>query len=146
MGNRAPFALSSPLKHAAIKLSCLMFDAKRVPGFSLLVRFNGGRTLLLLMNRRRRRSSGLYRIRDNVTVGDVSFEHAAVAVSDKKFLTDVDGLIGLDVFSMFLVTVDFQKMVLKLAPGWELIILAIWERRVEPCPRCDARLDRVRES
>jgi predicted aspartyl protease len=145
MGNRSAFSLSSPLQHAEIKLSWLMFDAKRVRGFSLPVRFNGGRTLHLLMdtgaggvvlNQKAAEAAGLRKITDlkfwgigdegdrtgytaaadSVTVGDISFEHCPVAVSDKKYLTDEDGLIGLDVFSRFLVTVDFQKMVLKLDP------------------------------
>jgi predicted aspartyl protease len=145
MGDRTPFALSSPLKHEEIKLSWLMANAKRVRGYSLPVRFNGGKTLHLLMdsgaggivlNKKAADAAGLPKITDlkcwgigdegdrtgytasadTVTVGDVSFEHCPVAVSEKRFLTDEDGLIGLDVFSMFLVTVDFQKMVLKLDP------------------------------
>jgi hypothetical protein len=145
IGNHTPLALGSAMKHEEIKLSWLMFDAKRVRGFSLSVRFNGGKTLHLLMgsgaggiilNQKAAESSGLRKITDlkfwgigdegdrtgytasadNVTVGDVSFENCPVAVSDKKFLTDQDGFIGLDVFSMYLISVDFQKMILRLDP------------------------------
>jgi predicted aspartyl protease len=122
-----------------------MMDSKVIRGFALPVSFNGGKTMRLMMdsgaggillNERAARAAGLPKIADlkfsglgdegdrtgytalaaNVTIGDVSFNNCPIGVSDKKFLADEDGLIGTDIFSMFLVTIDIQKMVLKLDP------------------------------
>ena len=145
MDNREPFALASPLAHTEIKLSDLLFDSRRIRGFSVPVSFNGGKTLHLLLdsgaggivlNEKAALAAGLQKIADlkfwgignegdrtgytafaeSVRAGDVQFKNCPVAVSDKKFLTDEDGLIGPNVFSKFLVTIDFQKRLLKLDP------------------------------
>jgi predicted aspartyl protease len=144
-GDRTLFKLSSPLEHAEIKLSHLMFDSQHIRGFALPVSFNGGRPLRLLvdsgaggivLNKKAAESAGLPRIADiqfrgigdegdrtgytavaeSVKIGDVSFKNCPITVSERKFLTDEDGLIGTNIFAMFLVTIDFQKMILKLDP------------------------------
>jgi hypothetical protein len=53
---------------------------------------------------------------DTVRIGSVEFADSIVRVSDKKTFPDIDGLIGMDVFSAFLVTLDFPKRMLRLAP------------------------------
>jgi len=49
--------------------------------------------------------------------GTFSFKDCLIeSVGKGSFITDEDGLIGPSIFSMFLVTIDFEKMVLKLDP------------------------------
>ena len=143
-GDRKLFAASSTA-HSEIKLSWLMFDPKRIRGFALPVSINGGKTLHLtmdtgadgiLLNRKAAEAAALTKISDltlrgvgdegeragqmafaeNVRIGGISFANCPIGVSDKKALADEDGLIGPEIFSMFLVTIDFEKMLLKLDP------------------------------
>ena len=145
IGDRQTYALASPNEHTEVKLSYLMYDAKRIRGFALPVSLNGGKTVRLLMdtgasgiivNRKAAEAVGLPRVSDikfygigdegdrtgymafagKLKIGEVEFNNCPIEVSERKFLTDQDGLIGTDVFSHFLVTIDFQKMVLKLDP------------------------------
>jgi predicted aspartyl protease len=60
--------------------------------------------------------TGYTALAEKVKIGDVEFSNCPIGVTEKKFLTDEDGLIGTDVFSHFLVTLDFQQMVVKLDP------------------------------
>jgi predicted aspartyl protease len=133
----------APVDHAEIKLSWLMYDSKRIRGFALPVSINGGKTLRLMMdtgsggillNRKAAEAAGLRKISDmkfwgigdegdrtgetafaeTVRVGSLVFANCLVAVADRKNLADVDGLIGPDLFSMFLVNLDFHDMTMKL--------------------------------
>jgi hypothetical protein len=144
-GGRAMFALSSPMERTENKLSRLMHDANNVRGYALPVAFNGGKPLHLLvdsgaggivLNRKSAERAGLPRIADakfggigdagdrtgytamaeTVQVGQVSFRNCPIVVSEKEPLTGQDGLIGTNIFSRFLVTLDLQKMVLRLDP------------------------------
>jgi hypothetical protein len=132
-------------QHAEIKLSLLMYDSKRIQGFALPVSINGGKTLHLLMdtgaggilvNRKAADAAGLTKISDftfrgigdegdragqtafaeTVRIGGVPFANCPIGITDRKAITDEDGLVGPEVFGMFLVTVDFEKMLLKLDP------------------------------
>jgi hypothetical protein len=143
-GDRKLFAMA-PTDHAEIKLSWLLYDARQIRGFALPVSINGGKTLHLMMdtgaggialNRKAAEAAGLPKISDlkfwgigdegnrtgqmafaeSVRIGGVSFANCPIGVSDRKALADEDGLIGPGVFSTFLVTIDFQKMLLKLDP------------------------------
>ncbi|MCL2661244.1 MAG: aspartyl protease family protein [Acidobacteriaceae bacterium] len=53
---------------------------------------------------------------DDIKIGPLEFQDCAVQVIDKKNVVDVDGLVGADVFSQFLVTLDFPTHTLKLGP------------------------------
>jgi predicted aspartyl protease len=59
---------------------------------------------------------GYRALAESVRVGSVEFQDYVVDVSDKKAVADEDGLIGMDVFSHFLVTLDFYKQELRLDP------------------------------
>ena len=60
--------------------------------------------------------SGYSAVADHIRVGELEFEDCVVSVSDRKTLTDEDGLIGADVFSSYLVDIDLPGMRLKLSP------------------------------
>jgi predicted aspartyl protease/Flp pilus assembly protein TadD len=53
---------------------------------------------------------------DDIKIGSLEFKDCAVEVIDKGNITDTDGLIGMDVFSRFLVTLDYPMRKLLLAP------------------------------
>ena len=53
---------------------------------------------------------------DDIKIGSLEFKDCAVAVMDKGNVADSDGLIGMDVFSRFLVTLDYPMRKLLLAP------------------------------
>ncbi|MGA2833591.1 MAG: aspartyl protease family protein [Terracidiphilus sp.] len=54
---------------------------------------------------------------DSIRIGNLEFQDCAVRVLDSKSgLDEVDGLIGMDVFSHFLVTLDFPMRKLLLGP------------------------------
>jgi tetratricopeptide (TPR) repeat protein/predicted aspartyl protease len=51
---------------------------------------------------------------DSIKIGDLEFQNCLVEVSEKRSVLDDDGLIGADVFSHYLVTIDFPHQKLKL--------------------------------
>jgi predicted aspartyl protease len=53
---------------------------------------------------------------DSIRVGNLEFQNCAVWVLDSHSVVGVDGLIGMDVFSRFLVTLDFPMRKLLLGP------------------------------
>jgi predicted aspartyl protease len=53
---------------------------------------------------------------DDIKIGSLEFKDCAVEVIDKGNVVDSDGLIGMDVFSRFLVTLDYPMRKLLLAP------------------------------
>jgi hypothetical protein len=53
---------------------------------------------------------------DDIKIGSLEFKDCAVEVVDKGKVADSDGLIGMDVFSRFLVTLDYPMRKLLLAP------------------------------
>src|SRR5439155_5761980 len=59
---------------------------------------------------------GYHRIAERLRVGDVEFRDALVGVSETDFVANQDGLIGTDVFSQFLVTLEFANLSLRLDP------------------------------
>jgi predicted aspartyl protease len=145
LDGKKPFTLSSPLAATEVKLSYLMFDANKVRGFAIPVSINGSKPLRLMMdtgaqgilikskaaaamgleNIGTQRVGGLgdegerssdVAIADRVTIGGVEFTSCPIIISDKKSLDQEDGLVGPSVFDRFLVTIDLQKMVLRLDP------------------------------
>ncbi|MFZ0661971.1 MAG: aspartyl protease family protein [Acidobacteriaceae bacterium] len=53
---------------------------------------------------------------DSIRIGKLEFRNCLVEVSDRRDITGIDGLIGTNVFSQFLVTLDFPSLKLTLAP------------------------------
>jgi len=53
---------------------------------------------------------------DDIKIGSLEFHNCLVRIIDKKNVLDVDGLIGADVFSSYLVTLDIPGRVVRLAP------------------------------
>lgn len=53
---------------------------------------------------------------DKITIGSIEFRNCLVEVSSKKDIVDEAGLIGADVFSKFLITLDFREQKLLLNP------------------------------
>ncbi len=53
---------------------------------------------------------------NEVSVGPLQFENVPLTVTEQRFPDGVDGLIGLDVFDRFLVTLDIKDAELDLAP------------------------------
>jgi Flp pilus assembly protein TadD/predicted aspartyl protease len=53
---------------------------------------------------------------DDIKIGSLEFKDCAVEVLNKGNVVDSDGLIGMDVFSRFLVTLDYPMRKLLLAP------------------------------
>lgn len=133
----------APVDHAEIKLSWLMYTSTVVRGFALPVSINGGKTLHLMMdtgaggillNRKAAEAAGLKKISemkfwgigdegdrtgetdfaDTVRIGGLTFSNCPVGVSDRQSLADEDGLIGPNLLSMFLISLDFHDMVMKL--------------------------------
>jgi len=52
----------------------------------------------------------------SIKVGDITFSDCAVEVSDAHSVIGFDGLIGMDVFAQYLVTLDFPLHQIRLAP------------------------------
>jgi hypothetical protein len=53
---------------------------------------------------------------DTIRIGGLEFQNCAVQVIDSRDVVEVDGLIGMDVFSNFLVTLDYPMRKLVLGP------------------------------
>jgi len=53
---------------------------------------------------------------DSIRIGDVEFRHCPITILEKKTALDIDGLIGGNVFSKFLLTIDYPKSQVRLDP------------------------------
>ena len=60
--------------------------------------------------------AGYHGLAERVRIGDVEIHDALVNVTNQDIVTNEDGLIGTDVFSQFLVTVDYAAQKLRLDP------------------------------
>jgi hypothetical protein len=62
--------------------------------------------------------SGFVGIADSISVGDVEFHNCAVQAMDVNFPNGAEGIVGLEIFSPFLITLDSQakKLVLEALP------------------------------
>lgn len=60
--------------------------------------------------------SGYLTVVDSIKIGGLEFKNCLVAVSDRHDVVGSDGLIGMDVFSHFAVTLDFPWRKLTLGP------------------------------
>jgi len=137
--------LVSPAASAEIPFVKLMWDAERVRGFGLEVKLNGAASRLqidtgaggLTVSRAVADHAGLkpffqteaggvgdqgarpgaFAVADSIEIGKLKFQDCQVKVLDSRSLPpEVDGLIGMDVFSQFLVTLDYPVRKLLLGP------------------------------
>jgi len=124
------------------ELVYLPTDRSRLRGFGLVVTVNGEKSRLLLdtgaggiiINRNLAEKAGVTRISElevagigdqgnmsgyrglakSLGIGELEFQDCTVQVLDQRSVTGEDGLIGADVFSAFLVDLDFPKETLRL--------------------------------
>ena len=136
--------LASPVSSTEIPFTPIMIDAQSIRGWGLDVLFNDHKSRLqvdtgatgLYVSRTVAERAGLKQISrseasgigskgaqggyvafaDSIKIGGLEFRNCLVEVSDRKNVVDTDGLIGMDVFSQFLVTLDFPWRKLTLGP------------------------------
>ncbi len=60
--------------------------------------------------------SGYLALADDISIGGMEFRDCVVTVADKKVAPEIEGLIGADAFSSFLVDIDFPQKVMRLSP------------------------------
>jgi tetratricopeptide (TPR) repeat protein len=135
--------LVSKVEATETKLNPIMIDPQRVQGLSLTVSFNERKAQLLLdtgasgliVKKSIAQKAGIVPIvrstqagignakdmgvslgyADSIRIGELEFQDCLVMVSDKT-VGSSDGLIGSDVFSHYLVDIDFQHQRLRLSP------------------------------
>ena len=137
--------LVSPAATTEIPFIGLMLNSTRISAFGLEVKLNGRNSRLqidtgaggLVVTRSVAQHAGLKAFSqtemsgigdqgykpgytayaDSIRIGNLEFQDCAVRVLDSRSaLGDVDGLIGMDVFSHFLVTLDYPMRKLLLGP------------------------------
>ena len=138
--------LVSKAKTTETSLVSLLQDARHLRGYGLKVEVNGRKTSLLLdtgasgilINRSLAEKAGVPRLSDvdiggigdkgqkdgyrgladSLKIGELEFQNCPVEVLEERSVIGEDGLIGSDVFSSFLVDIDFpnQKLQLKELP------------------------------
>ena len=138
--------LVTNVEHTETRLERLLTDPFHLRGYGLRVNVNGQTTRLLLdtgaggllINKRTAEKAGVKPVMqtklrgigdkgpvggyvgyaDSIKVGGLEFQNCLVEVSEKRSIAEEDGLIGADVFSHFLVTLDFpqEKLLLSELP------------------------------
>jgi tetratricopeptide (TPR) repeat protein len=138
--------LVSEYRPYRIKLQTLMHDPQRGSnGMGLAVSFNGRKPLLLevdtgasgvILNPAAAGRAGVASlstahmlgigdggdqstkvgIAEQMRIGDVEFANFPVEIGERKFMEDVQGLIGTDVFSRFLIKLNIPESVMELTP------------------------------
>lgn len=136
--------LVSKVEQTDTKLEQMVRDARHIVGYGLGVKLNDRNSHLLLdtgasgilIGRKFAEKAGLKHISDvryygigdkglqsgyvavadHIRVGELEFADCVVHVADRTSLTDEDGLIGADVFSSYLIDIDFPAGKLRLSP------------------------------
>lgn len=136
--------LVSDTQTATIPFAAMMRDATHVRAFGLDVKFNDHNARLeidtgasgLVISRSVADHAGLKQFSrtevggigsegrksaytayaDDIKIGSLEFRDCEVEVIDQRNVVDTDGLIGMDVFSRFLITLDYPIRKLVLAP------------------------------
>jgi predicted aspartyl protease/Tfp pilus assembly protein PilF len=136
--------LVSETEMATIGFAPMMRDANRIRAFGLDVKFNDHNARLqidtgasgLVISRSVANRAGLKQFSrmetggigsegrkaaytafaDDIKIGSLEFRDCQVDVIDQRNVVDSDGLIGMDVFSRFLITLDYPMRKLLLAP------------------------------
>lgn len=134
--------LATPLASTEAELKAMLIDPTHMHGFGLGVKINGqsSRLLLdtgasgLLINSKLAKRAGIESVSTthfggigdkgsvkgfvgyakSIKIGNLEFTDCLVEVSDKRSILDDDGLIGADVFSHYLVSIDFAGQKLRL--------------------------------
>jgi tetratricopeptide (TPR) repeat protein len=127
-----------------VPFAYLMWDAQRIKAFGLEVKLNGKTARLeidtgaggILISRAVAERAGLKEVSatemggvgskgyqagytayaDSIQIGGLEFHDCEVRVMDSRNVADEDGLIGMDVFSEFLVTLDYPMRKMGLGP------------------------------
>jgi predicted aspartyl protease len=136
--------LISNTETATIPFAEMMRDANHIRAFGLDVKFNDHNARLeidtgasgLVISRSVAEHAGLKQFShmevggigsgprksaytafaDDIKIGALEFQDCRVQVIDQRNVVDSDGLIGMDVFSRFLITLDYPMRKLLLAP------------------------------
>ena len=136
--------LVSKVEQTDTKLQRMSHTPKRIDGYGLAVKVNDRNTHLLLdtgasgilIGRKSAEKAGLTRISDiryrgigdkgpqggylavadHIRIGELEFADCVVTVSDRMPLSDEDGLVGANVFSSYLIDLDFPAEKVKLSP------------------------------
>lgn len=136
--------LASSVTSTDIEFTPILMDLQHIRGWGLDVAFNGHKSRLevdtgaggLYISRSVAEHAGLKPVAkseiggigdkgaqsgytayaDSIKIGGLEFKNCLVEVSDRKSVAEIDGLIGMDVFSAFLVTLDFPWHKLTLSP------------------------------
>ncbi|HEY3928290.1 MAG TPA: aspartyl protease family protein [Candidatus Koribacter sp.] len=139
-----PCSLAKPVERTQTDLTPLLLDAQRLRGWGLNVKLNDHVSKFLLdtgasgiyMGRKQAEKAGVARIYDEhasgigdqgqvtgyygyvdrLQVGELEFHDCIVEVSDKKSIVEEEGLIGADVFSNYIVNLDFRERRMRLEP------------------------------
>jgi tetratricopeptide (TPR) repeat protein len=150
LNGRRLFALASPYQPTDIPLSPLISEATHMRVYGLEVNINGTLLKLqvdtgasgILIPRRAGDRAGVARLADatfggfgdnlksprgyrgladRLRIGNIEFQDALIKVSSQESVGTADGLIGTDVFSQFLITLDFaaRKLLLRPLPGYQ---------------------------
>ena len=138
-----PCRLLTKVNQAEIKMDRLYYDARRIRAYALSVKINEGSGKLLLdtgasgivIDRSLAEKAGIKPITnvkvkgvgdkapagaylgyaDAVKIGNLEFQDCYVRVIDRGSVADSDGLIGADVFSHFLVELDYPDERIRLS-------------------------------
>jgi tetratricopeptide (TPR) repeat protein len=136
--------LTSKTTELHVKMEPLMYNAKMIRGYGLKAELNGtkGTFLIdtgssgLLINRKIAEKAGIKPIvhtdvhgigdkgsvtsfigvADSIRIGDLELQGCHVEVLDRNSVSDEDGLIGGDLFSHFLVSINFPDRKFDLTP------------------------------
>lgn len=134
--------LATKLSSTQAELHPMLIDPRHMHGFGLTVKINdqSSRLMLdtgaggLLINSKLAKKAGIEPVSvshvrgigdqgatsgfigyaNSIKIGDLEFNNCLVEVSDKRSILNDDGLIGADVFSHYLVTIDFAGEKLRL--------------------------------
>jgi tetratricopeptide (TPR) repeat protein len=145
LNGRRILALASPYQKTEIPLTPLISEATHMRVYGLEVNINGtslalqldtGASGILIPHRAGERAAvarladatfggfgdslrspgGYHAIAERLRIGSVEFHDALINVSNQESVGTADGLIGTDVFSQFLITLDFAAKKLRLDP------------------------------
>jgi tetratricopeptide (TPR) repeat protein len=136
--------LVSKVEQTDTNLQRMSHSPKRIDGYGLAVKLNDRNTHLLLdtgasgilIGRKSAEKAGLTRISDihfwgigdkgaqggylavadHIRIGELEFADCVVTVSDRTPFADEDGLVGSDVFTSYLIDIDFPAEKLRLLP------------------------------
>jgi TolA-binding protein/predicted aspartyl protease len=136
--------LVSKVDETHISMERMLYGAARIRGFGLKVLLNGAKSSLLvdtgstgiLVSKRIAEKAGISAIvktdvhgigdkgaaggfvgvADSIKIGDLEFKGCHIGVMERNSVAEEDGLIGADIFSHYLVGIDFPDMKLNLTP------------------------------